>query len=143
MFGTCVSIVNQPKNVNELILENVDFNPMHNHSPKVKLGYLFRSPNVAKENWYDVLSGLANIEGSYQLWAEARDKTINCFVRITDKNDAAMFALGNSVHWQKWSKEQQVQAVKDAKAKKQKKKIKVNKDGTITVKISVDTLDNP
>lgn len=142
MFGTTVFLENKTEKTQTLVLENVDFNPLQNHKSSLSDGYLFRSPNVNPDNWYDILSSLPNLEDSYNLWAVKQDKIVNCFVRIKNQSDAAVFALANTEHWQKWSKEKEEEYKVEQKAKKKKPKLKVNKDGSVTVRVTVETLDN-
>lgn len=140
MFGTTVILENKSQKTQDCILENVDFNPLDNHTTSIKEGYQFRSPNVKSDDWYDILSGLGNIEGPYNLWAQKNDNVVNCFVVFQEKSDAAIFSLGNTVHWQKWSDEKESAEKADLKTKKKKPKLKVNKDGSVTVKVTVETL---
>lgn len=139
MFGTDIFLNGPDTNVK--IVEQANFDFMGNNNLKLKTGYLFRSPNVQSRDWYDVLCGLANVEGGFKLWAVSHDNKINCYVLLADQGDAAMFALGNTVHWQKWSDEAEAAEAKELKSKKKKPKVKVNKDGSITVKVTVETLD--
>lgn len=140
MFGTTVILENKSQKTQECILENVDFNPLEHHKESIKEGYQFRSPNVNPDDWYNILSGFGNIEGQYNLWAQKQDNTVNCFVIIQEKNDATMFAFGNTVHWQKWSDEKETAEKAELKAKKKKPKLKINKDGSVSVKVTVETL---
>lgn len=143
MFGTSVFLENKTEKTQDLVLENVDFNPLQNHKSSLSDGYLFRSPNVNPDNWYDILSSLPNLEDSYNLWAVKQDKIVNCFVRIQNQSDAAVFAFANTENWQKWDKEKEEEYKAEQKAKKKKPALKVNKDGSVTVRVTVETLDKP
>ena len=81
VFGTTVSMVSRNKDVDQVLAQNLDFDPLKNHKAKMDKGYLFRSPDITTDVW--------------DLTAKERKKPL---------------------------------------------KAKVNKDGTITVKVKVTTL---
>ena len=142
MFGTTVSMVSKNQDVNEVIAENLDFDPLKNHKSKIEKGFLFRSPKITADIWQLTLKSLRNVDGEYnvKLSMDKDSKDIDALIKFKNKNDAAVFAWTNLEHWQKWSDAQEVEEQAAAKERKKPLKAKVNKDGTVTVKVKVTTL---
>lgn len=142
VFGTTISIVSRDQEVNQVIAENLDFDPLKNLKAKLDKGYLFRSPGITKEVWDLTLKSLRNVDGEYtvKVKMDKETKDVDALIRFKNKNDAAVFAWTNVEHWQKWSDAQEIEEVAAAKERKKPLKAKVNKDGTVTVKVKVTTL---
>lgn len=142
VFGTTVAMVSRNKDINQVIVENLDFDPLKNCKNKLDSGYVFRSPKITNDIWDLTLKSLRNVDGDYAVSIKLDKDTqdVNAVIRFKDKTDAAVFAWTNVENWQKWSDAQEVE--EDAAAKERKKPLKatVNKDGTVTVKIKVTTL---
>lgn len=142
MFGTTVSILNKDKSYNKIVVENLDFNPLKNLKTSLKEGYLFRNPNLTDDVLETTLSSLRNVGGYYSFLIKM-DKDTNklyALIRFKEKNDAAVFAWTNVQNWQKWSDDLEEEEKKNSKERKKPLKAKVNKDGTVTVKVTVTTL---
>lgn len=142
MFGTTVSILNKDKSYNKIVVENLDFNPLKNLKTGLKEGYLFRNPNLTDDVLETTLSSLRNVSGYYSFLIKM-DKDTNklyALIRFKEKNDAAVFAWTNVQNWQKWSDDLEEEEKKNSKERKKPLKAKVNKDGTVTVKVTVTTL---
>lgn len=140
-FGTTVYLSNKLKTINHLVVQDLDFNPIKNNKSTVKTGSLFRSPDIKVDDLAITLRSLRNISGNFNLSVEYDKKTemMTAFIRFADKSDAALFGWSNIEVWQKWSDQKQEEA---EKAKKQKPpKLKVGKDGKITVTVVAETLD--
>ena len=144
MFGTTVTVGTKDKSVDITVAENMEFDPIKRLDTKLKTGYLFRSPNIESDLFSHVFESLNMITGPVNIWVEQDKKTeqLTGYAVVQEKFDAGMFAFANVEHWQKWSDEKQAEAKVDAKRKPQK--VKINKDGTVTIKVTTTTLaDDP
>lgn len=142
MFGTSVSLVSRNKDVNHVIANNLDFDPLKKNKSKVEKGFVFRSPRITDDVWELTLKSLRNVDGDYAVSAkmDKETRTVDALIKFKDKGDAAVFAWTNVEHWQKWSDVQEEEEIAAAKERKKPLKAKVNKDGTVTVKVKVTTL---
>jgi len=149
MFGTTFTLSNKDKSFSEVVAVNLDFDPIARMSKTLKEGYLFRSPNMSIDEWKQTLLSLRNIEGEHLATARIemeKDKkpTITALMRFKEKSDAAIFAWSNVDVWQKWSDALEAEAITEDKAYKKAlknpQKVKINKDGTVTIKTTVTTL---
>ena len=140
VFGTKILLSNRDKSFNQEIANGLDTNPLANMNTKLKDGYWFRSPNIANDAWTNMLSNLWQLSGEFNLWAVFADEAVTGYIKIADQSDAALFAWANVETWQKWSNAQEEEDIKNTKSAKKKPKIKVHKDGRITVKATVTTL---
>lgn len=145
MFGTNISLVNRDGTYNQSIVSGFNpSNPLENMDKKVKTGYMFRSPNINPDDWAPTLSSLANCDGKFNIMAELTEKdgqhAITAWIRFAEKSDAALFAWTNVEIWQKWSDE--LEKENKATARVKKPKLKVGKDGKITVTVTATTLGN-
>ena len=140
MFGTKISLVNKDNSFNEVVVENLDIDPFTKVNKKLKSGYLFRNPKTDVSHLSSVFETIQHFEGQTNIWAEMdnKSKTITTYVRIVDNADAAMFAFSQVENFQKWSDDLDNEARKEAKRKPQK--VKINKDGTVTVKVTATSL---
>lgn len=144
LFGTTVYAGTKDKSVNIKVVENMEFDPVKRLDKKLKSGYLFRSPDIEAELFSHVFESLNMITGPVNIWVEQDKKTekLTGYARVEEKMDAGMFAFANVETWQKWSEEKEAEAKTEAKQKPQK--VKINKDGTITVRVTQTTLsDDP
>lgn len=144
MFGTTVTVGTKDKSVDIKVAENMEFDPIKRLDSKLKTGYLFRSPDIGSDLFPLVFESLNMVSGPVNIWVEQDKKTekLTGYAVVQEKFDAGMFAFANVEHWQKWSEEKQAQAKVEAKSKPQK--VKINKDGTVTIKVTTTTLkDDP
>lgn len=142
IFGTTVSVLNKDKSYIKVVAENLDFNPLKNMKSSLKEGYLFRNPNLTEDILETTINSLRNVDGPYSFVIKM-DKNTNklyALIRFKEKNDAAVFAWTNVENWQKWSDAQEAEEAAAAKERNKPLKAKVNKDGTVTVKVKVTTL---
>jgi hypothetical protein len=142
MFGTTVSMVSRNQDVNQVIAKGLDFDPLKNHKSKIDKGFLFRSPKITSDVWQLTLKSLRNVDGEYsvKVYMDKDSKDVDALIKFKNKSDAAVFAWTNLEHWQKWSDAQETEEQAAAKERKTPLKAKVNKDGTVTVKVKVTTL---
>lgn len=142
VFGTNVWLHDKNKEfLNEEVVENLEFDPIKRLSPRLRTGYFFRSPNIPAHKWPSVFETLPQIEGKINIWAEYDTKTekTTAYAIVEDKSDAAMWAWAQVENFQKWSTAQQEEA--RAEAKKKPQKVKINKDGTVTIRVTSTTLE--
>lgn len=147
MFGTKITLTNTDKTFSEDIVSGfTPANPLKNMSTSVKTGYQFRSPNINLDVWAGTFKSLAGSEGKFNLTAELTEendkKTVDAWVRFESKEDAALFAWSNVEHWQKWSDALEKEHKAAVKESKKPKKVKIDKDGKITIRATVTTLGN-
>ncbi len=140
IFGTTVHAVTRDKSVKIKLAENMEFDPIGRLDSKLKEGYLFRSPNIDPDLLPLVFESLNMISGPVNLRLEQDKKSekLTGYAVVQDKMDAGMFAFANVEHWQKWSIALEEEARAEAKLKPQK--VKINDDGTVTVKVTTTTL---
>jgi hypothetical protein len=144
IFGTSVWMGTKDKSINLKVADNLEFNPISKLSPKLKTGYLFRSPNIDPDYLQSVFETLEQITNGINIWVELDQKTekYTAYACLEDRYDANMFAFAQVEVFQKWSEEKQAAAKVEAKRKPQK--VKINKDGTVTIKVTSTTLaDDP
>jgi hypothetical protein len=143
MFGTTISLATRDGSYEQVVVTGFNpADPLKNMDGKVKAGYMFRSPNIRIEDWAPTMGSLSNCEGKFNLTAELSEKneqkTVTAWLRFAERDDAALFAWANVDIWQKWSDDLEKQAKSESKAKKPK--IKIGKDGKITVTVKTTTL---
>jgi len=143
MFGTTVSLVTRDGSYEQTIVTGFNPpNPLKNMDNKLKTGYMFRSPNIKIDDWAPTLGLLSNCDGKFNLTAELSEKnenrTVTAWLRFSEQSDAALFAWADVNIWQKWSDDLEKQAKAESKAKPPK--LKVGKDGKITVTVTATTL---
>jgi hypothetical protein len=144
IFGTSVTLRSRDGSYEVQVSENMGFDPISRLDSGLKDGYLFRSPNIESHLFPHVFESLNMISGAVNIWVEQDKKSekLTGYAVVQDKMDAGMFAFANVENWQKWSADQETEA--KAEAKKKPQKVKINKDGTITVKVTATTLaDDP
>lgn len=136
MFGTRVQIHLKDGSQNELLVENMEFDPIKRLSPRLRSGYFFRSPGIKPDQWESVFKTLEQIAGKINIWAEYDTKTekTTAYAIVEDRSDAAMWAWATVETFQKWSVEKQKEARAEAREKPQR--VKINPDGTVTVKVT-------
>lgn len=142
VFGTKVWLHDKNKEfLNEEVIENLEFDPIKRLSPRLRTGYFFRSPNIPTHKWPGVFETLPQIEGKINIWAEydTKSEKTTAYAIVEDKSDAAMWAWAQVETFQKWSTAQQEEA--RAEARKKPQKIKINKDGTVTIRVTSTTLE--
>jgi hypothetical protein len=142
IFGTTVKLRSRDGSYEIQVAENMDFDPVARLDSKLKEGYLFRSPQIESNLFPHVFESLNMISGPVNIWIEQDKKSEKLigYAVVQDKMDAGMFAFANVEHWQKWSNE--LEAESRAEAKRKPQKIKINKDGTIKVKVTTTTLSD-
>jgi hypothetical protein len=103
--------------------------------------FWFRAPLITQEQLADTVRGLANLEKPFVFEIWQNEAKLDASLKISDDNDAALWAWGYAHYWQKWSKEAEKEFKNDHQRKPQK--MKVNKDGTVRVKVQVSTIQDP
>lgn len=143
-LGTTITLSTHDGSYNIKLAEYLENNPLKNNRAKLTTGYLFRSPNIATDQWASMLETLNNIEGNFSITAKVvtdkeNNSVVTAWARFEDKSDAAVFAWSNVDHWQKWSDENEEQDKQENKNRKTT--VKMGKDGRLRVKATVTTLD--
>ena len=141
MFGTTISLRSKDRSFDHVIVKSMPTNPLEKMDQTVDGGYLFRSPSIGEDAWESTMKVLARMGGPFNLSAvlDSESKSVTAHLRIANKDDAVTFAWANVDIWQKWSDAQE-EALKEEISKAKKTKIKVGKDGRITIKGTVTTL---
>lgn len=140
MFGTRIWAQSADNSYRELSADYMETNPLNKMDTKVKKGYLFRNPKTDISDLSSVFETLSVFENKFNIWAEKNDKDIVTYVRVADVSDATMFAFAQVETFQKWSDQLDKEARKEARRKPQK--VKINKDGTVTVRVTATTLSD-
>lgn len=141
IFGTRVWMHLKDGTQNEQVAENMEFDPIKRLTPRLRQGYLFRSPGIKPHQWQSAFQTLEQICGKINIWAEYDTKTekTTAYAIVEDKSDAAMWAWATVETFQKWSAEKQNEA--RAEARKKPRKIRMNKDGTVRITVTSTTLE--
>lgn len=142
IFGTKIWLENPDKSFREMVAENLSVDPFAKLNKRLKQGYLFRNPRTDVSQLASVFDTVQTFEDKYNIWAELDDKSnmITTYVRVADKSDATMFAFSQVETFQKWSDEKDKEARKEARRRPQK--LKINKDGTVSVKVTAISLSD-
>lgn len=140
IFGTKIVLENADQTYSEIVAENLTTDPFLKRDNGLKTGYLFRNPTTDVSQLASVFETVESFENKFNIWAELDEKTknITTYVRVSDKSDATMFAFSQVETFQKWSDDLDKQARKEARRRPQK--IKVNKDGSVRVRVTATTL---
>lgn len=145
MFGTNVYLSNKAGTFDEEIAAGLPQNPFQHMNTKLKAGYQFRSPNIEKNVWADTLPSLYNTEGPFNLdivlTEDGDKKTVDAKIWFESKEDAALFAWTNVENWQKWGDAAEKEHQESIKAAKKKPKLKIDKNGKITVTVTATTIE--
>lgn len=140
MFGTNL-FVTDLENTDHAIGKQLEFNPLGSMSKRLAVGYLFRSPKLNIEDLDEIWQTIATLTDKYMVWVvqDEKSKDFIGYAKFADKHDATMFAFAHSL-FEKWSDEKEKEAKKSART--EKPKLKVNKDGSIQVRVTTTTLDD-
>ena len=117
---------------------------------KMTKGYWFRSPKLSLTQLAKTLDFLTSMDHPYwlEVWATVSEVKENetpqptlfdASLRLKNEDDAMMLAYSLTQIWMKWSKENEAEFKQKLKPQKPTK-IKINKDGTITAKVTVTSL---
>jgi hypothetical protein len=141
MFGHTVSVTDTNGNV-QLLGENIGYDPTKRFDSKLKEGYLFRNPEVSVADFATLWDTIGSLEGKLNIWIEQevkkdKDPKTFAYALIENKDSATMFAFSH-MEFQKWSKELDKDAKKEANRKPLK--ARVTKDGRIKVRVTTTTL---
>jgi hypothetical protein len=139
MFGINVRLSSKDGVVDDLVGENLQFDPFKNYVQNMKDGFMFRSPNIKASDWTDTLRSLSDIEGKYtiDISYDQKDKSTCAVLTIAEKDDAAVFAWSNVEVWQKWSRAQEKE---EKERKKEKSTIFVDENGNLKAKVTVTSI---
>lgn len=114
---------------------------------RIKEGYYwFRAPKITLDQLSTTAENLAHLEGKFQfdVWATFKEQgaeaTFDASLKFLDQIDAATFAWGHTEMWMKWDQAQEDELKQAFKNAGKPLKGKLTKNGTIRVKVQVDTL---
>lgn len=102
----------------------------------IKKYFWFRAPSISLADLGTTLSFLSELENTYflEVFGESQDK-LSASLKLSDETDAATLAWTLTTTWMKWSKSEE----KELKSRRPSK-VKVGKNGKITVKVQVTSL---
>ena len=102
----------------------------------IKKYFWFRAPSISLADLGTTLSFLSELENTYflEVFGESQDK-LSASLKLSDETDAATLAWTLTTTWMKWSKSEE----KELKSRRPAK-VKVGKNGKITVKVQVTSL---
>ena len=141
MFGTDLKLSTKDSSNTFVVGTGISYDPTKKLSKKLKTGYLFRSPKLKPENLSEIWDTIEGFSGKVALTAEIDTKSseVTAYLRIEEKGDAGMFAYSHGF-FEKWSDEKTTEAKEAKKAKKQKPELIVNDDGSVQIKVQIETL---
>jgi hypothetical protein len=118
-----------------LVRENLESNWLENQK-KSRKSFWFRAPSVSLSELGTTLSFLSELDNTYflEVFGDTSDK-LNASLYLSDETDAATLAWTLTGTWMKWSKAEE----KELKIRKPAK-VKVGKNGKVTVKVQVTSL---
>lgn len=121
------------------VLENHELNWQVNHKRVSKPFFWFRAPKISVAQLAVTMQDVCNLGAPYELKVWHSDKGLDASLKITDDMDAAQWAWGHTEMWAKWSDAQEKEWV----AAQKPRKLKVLKDGTVKVKVTVSQISDP
>lgn len=101
--------------------------------------YWFRAPRINNSQLTTTLQNLADLGAPYELKVWHSEKGLDASLKVTDEMDAATWAWSHTDIWSKWSDSEEKSWVAEQKPRK----LKVNKDGSIKVRVTVSEIPNP
>jgi len=121
----------------------IKYDPATKITNRLAGGYLFRNPEMRSDEFIEIWHELQHCEGKVKVSAEYDTKTKNtcCYIRFEDHTEATSFILSSDT-FEKWSDENTKNEKAELKKKKKGSKLKVNDDGTVTVNVTVTTMDD-
>jgi hypothetical protein len=133
MFGHTYHLVLSDETV--LVRENLETD-WQLKQKNIKKYFWFRSPSISLADLGTTLSFLSELENTYflEVFGESKDK-LSASLKLSDETDAATLAWTLTTTWMKWSKSEE----KELKSRRPAK-VKVGKNGKITVKVQVTSL---
>lgn len=133
MFGHTYKLVLGDDTV--LVRENLETD-WQLKQKNIKKYFWFRAPSISIADLGTTLSFLSELENTYflEVFGESQDK-LSASLKLSDETDAATLAWTLTTTWMKWSKSEE----KELKSRRPSK-VKVGKNGKITVKVQVTSL---
>lgn len=101
--------------------------------------YWFRAPKISQAALAETLRNLSDLEHTYELKVWHTDGVLDASLKIKDEMDTAQWAWSHTDTWAKWSDAEEKEWAQAQKPTK----LKVNKDGSVKVKVTVSTLSDP
>lgn len=121
------------------VLENSEHAWHMNHKRINKPYYWFRAPQISQSQLSQTLKNLCDLGTPFELKVWHSDKGLDASLKISDELDASTWAWSHTEMWAKWSDD----AEKSWKAEQKPRKVKVLKDGTVKVKVTVSQITDP
>lgn len=143
MFGHTISVTDTDGDVT-VLGSDLNYDPTSRFDTKLKEGFLFRNPTPDPDQFENLWATIESLSGKFNVWLEQevkKDQKTKTFAYalLADKSDATMFAFSHT-EFQKWSKDLDKEAKKEANRKPLK--ARVTKDGRIKVRTTVTTLSD-
>lgn len=103
--------------------------------------FWFRAPKITLPQLTKTIQNLSDLSHKFEfkLWHDADTNTWDASLKLSDHMDAASWAWSHTEMWAKWSDAEE----KEWKQSQKPRKLKVNKDGSVKVKVTVSTLADP
>jgi hypothetical protein len=120
------------------VLENHDQDWLINHKRVSKPYYWFRSPRMSVQQLSITMRDLCDLAAPYELKVWHSDQHLDASLKISDEMDAAAWAWSHTEIWAKWSESQEKEFVSSLKPRK----LKVRKDGTVKVTVTVSSIQD-
>jgi len=138
MFGHTYAyeLPDQPK---VTVLENHEFDWRENHTRVNQNYYWFRAPKITQDQLRITMQGLCDLASPFELKVWHSDRGLDASLKMSDLMDATSWAWSHTEMWSKWSPEQEKEWVQSNKPRK----LKVRKDGSIQVRVTVSEIENP
>jgi len=140
MFGHTYHMINSDSRVK--VTEHQDQDWKKNQSRVSQPCYWFRAPQISLPQLQITLESLTHLDGKYQLEVWQSDRSYDASLKIVTESDAATWAWSHTDIWAKWGQTQEQEFKASLKPRKPTK-LKVNKDGTVRVKVTVSELSDP
>lgn len=121
------------------VLANHEHNWRQNQKRVSKNYFWFRAPRISQAQLAITLQDLCDLTAPYELKVWQSDKGLDASLKITDDMDAASWAWSHTEIWAKWSAAQEKEFIQSLKPRK----LKVLKDGTVKVKVTVSEIQDP
>lgn len=121
------------------VLQNHDADWRVNNKRVGKPYFWFRAPHISNAQLAVTMRDLCDLGAMYELKVWHSDKGLDASLKISDDMDAASWAWSHTEIWAKWSQAQEKEFTQSLKPRK----LKVNKDGSVKVKVTVSEISDP
>lgn len=136
MFGHSYSYTHNGET--HVVVANADAAWHTNNKRVTKPYFWFRAPTISKQALAQTLRNLSDLSHKFEFKLWQSDKGLDASLKIKDDMDAAQWAFSHTESWAKWSDAEE----KAWLTEQRPRKLKIRKDGSVKVKVTVSTIQD-